>query len=59
MIVHQLIKFSIRPPRIRTHLRGDEAWNPWWKTILLIQFHDLLPMPYMSETDSKTTIGYL
>jgi hypothetical protein len=27
--IQGVIKFSIKPPRIRAHLRGDEAWTPW------------------------------
>ncbi len=34
--INNIIKFTIRPPRTRSHLRGDEAWNPWWRTSLMI-----------------------
>ena len=35
--INNIIKFTIRPSRVRSHLRGDEAWNPGWRTALLIQ----------------------
>ena len=27
--INLTIKFSIKPPRIRSYTRGDEAWKPW------------------------------
>ena len=31
-----IIKFIIKPPEIRTHHSGGEAWNPWWRTAVLV-----------------------
>jgi len=38
------IKFTIKPPIIQTHHKGDAAWNPWWRTALLIQSPNTLPL---------------
>ena len=27
--IQNTIKLKVRPPRIRTHLKGDGAWSPW------------------------------
>ncbi len=43
--IQNIIKFTIRPLRIWSNLRGDEAWNPWWRTALLVQSPDTLPLP--------------
>jgi hypothetical protein len=56
--VQNTIKFAIKPPRIRSYKRGDEAWTPWWRTALLVQSPDLLPLPAMSH-DKRETTGYL
>jgi hypothetical protein len=26
--INNTIKFSVKPPRIRSHAKGDEVWNP-------------------------------
>ena len=57
--INNTIKFSIKPPRIRSHARGNEVWNPWWRTALLVQSLDLLPMPNMSDVNTGDTNGYL
>ncbi len=57
--INNIIKFSIKPPRIRSHTRGDDAWNPWWRTTLLIQSPDALPLPNMSADNAGETTGYL
>jgi hypothetical protein len=57
--INNIIKFSIKPPRIRSHTGGDEAWNPWWRTSLLVQSPDTLPLPNMSNNDIGRTTGYL
>jgi hypothetical protein len=56
---NNIIKFSVKPPRIRSHTRGDEAWNPWWRTALLVQSPDILPLPNMSDNNIGHTNGYL
>jgi hypothetical protein len=53
------IKFSIKPPRIRSHTRGDEACNPWWRTALLVYSINLLPLLNMSDNNAGDTNGYL
>jgi hypothetical protein len=57
--INNIVKFSVKPPRIRSHTRGDKAWNPWWRTALLVHTLDLLPIPNMSDTLPKHTNGYL
>ena len=52
------IMFTVRPPRIRTHLKGDGAWNPWWRTALLVQSLDTLPLPTLQALSGEAT-GYL
>jgi hypothetical protein len=56
--INNIIKFSVKPQRIRPHTRGDDAWNPWRRTTLLIQSPDLLPLPNMSDTNTGYTSGY-
>jgi len=34
--IKNVIKFSIKPPRIRSHLREDGVWSSWWITALLV-----------------------
>jgi len=57
--INNIIKFSTKPPHIRSHIRRDEIWNPWWRTALLVQSPDLLPMPNMSDVNTGDTNGYL
>jgi hypothetical protein len=53
--INNIIKFTIRPPRIRSHLRGDEAWNPWWRTSLLVQSPDTLSLPTLEASCGEPT----
>ena len=57
--INNIIKFSVKPSRFRSHTMGDEAWNRWWRTSLLVQSPDLLPILNMSDTLPGHTIGYL
>jgi hypothetical protein len=50
-----IVKFTIKPSRIWSHLRGDEAWNPWWRTTLLIQSPDKLPLPTLDASRGEPT----
>ena len=34
--INNIVKSSIKPPRIRSHTRGDEVWNPWWRKTMLV-----------------------
>ena len=36
-------KYIIRPPRLRTDLRGDHYWALWWRTTILVQSPTSLP----------------
>jgi hypothetical protein len=53
--INNIIKFTIRPPRIRSYLRGDEAWYPWWRTALLVQSQDTLPLPTLDANRGEPT----
>ena len=53
--IQNTIKFTVRPPRIRTHLKGNGAWNPWWTTALLIQSPDTLPLPTLQYSCGEAT----
>ncbi len=54
--IQNVIKFTVlRPPRIRCHLREDEAWNPWWRTTLLVQSPDTLPLPTLEASCGEPT----
>jgi hypothetical protein len=53
--INNIIKFTFRPPRIRSHLRGDEAWNPWWRPALLVQSPDTLPLPTLAASCGEPT----
>ena len=57
--INNIIKFSIKPPRIKSHHRGDEVWYPWWRTALLVQSPDILPLPNMSDTNDGQPTGHL
>jgi len=56
--IQNTIKFNVRPPRIRTHLRGGGAWSPWWRTALPVQSPDTLPLPTLEASYGGST-GYL
>ncbi len=53
------IKYIIRPPRLRSNLRGDTYWAPWWRTTILVQSSTTLPIPCMSAHDPHIPQGYL
>ena len=53
--INNIIKFTIKPPRIRSQLRGDEAWNPWWRTTVLVQSPNTLPLPTLEATYREPT----
>jgi hypothetical protein len=57
--IDNIIRFSVKLPRIRSHTRGDEAWNLWWRTTLVVQSPDTLPIPNMSDNNIGHTTGYL
>jgi hypothetical protein len=57
--INNVIKFSIKPPRIKAYTRVDEVWNPWRRTTVLVQSTDLVPLPNMSDNDTGDTSGYL
>ena len=40
-------RYLIRPPRIRSDLKGDAHWAPWWRTTILVQSPTSLPFPSM------------
>jgi hypothetical protein len=54
-VINNIIKFTIRPPSIRSHLREDEAWNPWWRTALLIQSPYTMPLPTLDASRGEPT----
>ena len=45
--------YSIRPSRLRTNARGDLAWPEWWRTTLLTQCDQHLPIPPMPDTNNQ------
>ena len=49
----------IRPPRLRSDLRGDTFWALWWRTAILVQSSTTLPLPSMFAHDPHTHQGYL
>jgi hypothetical protein len=53
------IRYLVRPPRLRSDLRGDTYWAPWWRTAILVQYSTALPLPSMSAHDPHTPQGYL
>ena len=52
-------RYIIRPPRLRSDLRGDAYWAPWWRSAILVQSPTSLPIPSMSAHNSTTSQGYL
>ena len=30
------IRYLVCPPRLRSDLRGDIYWAPWWRTVVLV-----------------------
>ena len=53
--IQNTIKFTVRLPRIWTHLKVDSAWIPWWRTALVIQSPDTLPLPTLEASCGETT----
>jgi hypothetical protein len=51
--------YSIRPPRLRIHTRGDAVWTRWWRTTLLVQCPSARPMPTMNDRTLHTSTSYL
>ena len=47
--------YLIHPPRLRSDLRGDAQWAPWWRTPILVQSPTSLPFPSMSAHNHTTT----
>jgi hypothetical protein len=52
------IMFTVRPSEIRSHLTGNGAWNPWWRSAMLVQSLDTLPLPTLHALSGEAT-GYL
>ena len=52
-------RYLIRPPRLRSDLRGDAHWAPWWRSAILVQSSTSLPLPSMSAHDHDIAQGYL
>ena len=52
-------RYLIRPPRLRSDLRGDAHWAPWWRTAILVQSTTSLPFPSMSAHITNMAQGYL
>ena len=53
--IQNTIKFTVRPPRIRTHLKGDGTWSPWWRSALLVQSPNTLPLPTLQTLCGEDT----
>ncbi len=49
-----IVRIIVRPPRLRSDLRGDTYWAPWWRTAELVQSTTALPLPNMSAHDPYT-----
>ena len=57
--INNIIKFSVKPPRIKSHHRGDAVWYPWWRTAILVQSPDTLPLPNINDLDDGHPTGHL
>jgi len=53
------IRYLVRPPRLRSHLKSDTYWAPWWPTAVLVQSSTALPLPNMFVHDPHSPQGYL
>jgi hypothetical protein len=53
------IRYLVRPPRLRSDLRGDTYSAPWWRTAALVQSSTALPLFNMLAHDPHTPQGYL
>jgi hypothetical protein len=51
------VMYLIRPPRLRSNLRGDMYWAPWWRTGIMMQSSIALFLPGMSAHDPNTPQG--
>jgi hypothetical protein len=53
-------RYLIRSPLLRSELRGDAYWAPWWWTSISVQSPTpLLHLPSMSVQNPHTAQGYL
>ena len=52
-------RYFIRPPRLRSDLKRDAHWAPWWRTTILVHSPTSQPFPSMSAHNHNTTQGYL
>jgi len=52
-------RYLIRPPRLRSDLKGDAQWAPWWRITILVQSPTSLPIPSTSAYKHNTAQGYL
>ena len=52
-------RYLIRPPRLRSNLREDAYWAPWWRASILVQSPTSLTLLNMSAQNHHTTQGYL
>jgi len=53
------IRYLVRPPRLRSDLRGETFLAPWWRTAVLVQSSAALHLPSMYAHDSHTPQDYL
>jgi len=53
--IQNTIKFAVIPQRNPTYLKGDGAWILWWRTALLVQSPDTLPLRTMEASCGEDT----
>jgi len=50
---------SAPPLRLKSNLKGDAHWAPWWRSSILVQSSTHLPLSPMYEHDSYLPQDYL
>ncbi len=48
-------RYLIRPPLLRSDLKGDAYWAPWWRTSILVLSPTSLPLSTMSAQNPHNT----
>ena len=52
-------RYLIRPPRLRLDRIVNNYWPPWWRTTILVQSPNSLPISSVSGNDPHILQGYL
>jgi hypothetical protein len=51
--------YSIRPPCLRCHIRGDAAWVRWWRSCIQVQSQVALPLLTIKDEVYHVPTSYM